>query len=100
MHSTRTGNSCDETPPGRSQTYVDYEHVAALYRRGRTLPTEVLARWANALRQHLPARDAVVLDVGAGTGVFTEALTDWTGGTVVSVEPAAAMIRAAAPIDA
>ena len=60
-----------------SQRYVDYERVAALYQRGRSLPAEVLERCAAALRPYVPPGASRVVDVGAGTGIFAEAWPQW-----------------------
>jgi SAM-dependent methyltransferase len=79
----------------QSQHYVDYERVAALYQRGRSLPVEVLDRWAGAVRPHVPPSASRVVDVGAGTGIFAEAWPHWVPVSVIAVEPAMAMVRAA-----
>ena len=79
----------------RSQDFVDYERVAELYRRGRTLPAEVLDRSGRAVRPHIPPAALRVIDVGAGAGVFTRAWAHWARANVLAVEPAAAMIAAA-----
>ncbi len=81
--------------------FVDYEHQAARYRAGRALPDEALGRWGRAVRPYLPeGRCRLVLDAGAGTGLFAAARPQWAGVDVVALEPAAAMVdegAAAAP---
>jgi SAM-dependent methyltransferase len=83
---------------------VDYQRpeVARRYSHGRGLPDEVLARWAPAVLPLLPTADGlVVLDLGAGTGIFARAWPRWRESEVISVEPAAAMrtemVRAGIP---
>jgi ubiquinone/menaquinone biosynthesis C-methylase UbiE len=70
---------------------VDYERSAGAYRRARTLPPEVLARWTDAVTPFADASTGRVLDLGAGTGQFVEPLTRWFGADVVAVEPSEAM---------
>jgi SAM-dependent methyltransferase len=79
----------------RSRGYVDYDRVAARYQAGRALSTEVLGRWATAVRPFLPPGRLRIVDVGAGTGIFSAAWPSWTSATVVAVEPSAAMAGAA-----
>jgi SAM-dependent methyltransferase len=71
---------------------VHYDDIAAgAYRRGRTLPPEVLVPWGEALAGlGLPAGRRI-LDLGAGPGQFAGPLQRWLGGPVVAVEPAPAM---------
>jgi ubiquinone/menaquinone biosynthesis C-methylase UbiE len=79
---------------------VDYDRVAPLYRQGRALSDDVLARWGAAVRPHLPAGPLRVADVGAGTGIFAAVWPSWGAAAVVAVEVSAAMAqegRAAAP---
>ncbi|MFG1779905.1 class I SAM-dependent methyltransferase [Micromonospora sp. NPDC049051] len=65
---------------------------AAAFAATRELPRSGLERWRHAVQQHLrPRPGATVLDVGAGTGAWATAFTDWFGVRVVGVEPAGAM---------
>jgi ubiquinone/menaquinone biosynthesis C-methylase UbiE len=74
---------------------VDYTDRAAVYRRARTLPPEVLGSWRQVLdRVDLP-RPERVLDVGAGPGGFLVPLAEWWQAHVVAVEPSASMRREA-----
>ena len=73
---------------------VDYgsDDVASRYVVGRNLDEDVLARWNAAVAPFVPhSRLIRVLDLGAGTGIFTRAWTDWYSSRVIAVEPAPAM---------
>jgi SAM-dependent methyltransferase len=71
---------------------VDYDDAAAdAYRRGRTLPPEVLVPWGAALAGLGLPPGRRILDLGAGPGQFAAPLQHWLGGPVVAVEPAPAM---------
>src|SRR5579884_3491880 len=68
------------------------EQTAAAFETARDLPRGGLSEWREAVRRHFrPTPDTTLLDVGAGTGVFSSAFADWFGIRVVAVEPAAAM---------
>jgi ubiquinone/menaquinone biosynthesis C-methylase UbiE len=70
---------------------VDYDAVAETYARTRTLAPNVLAAWEGAVAGYFDDAAGRVLDVGAGTGQFANALTRWFGVEVVALEPSAAM---------
>jgi ubiquinone/menaquinone biosynthesis C-methylase UbiE len=73
---------------------VDYgrQDVAEGYGQGRALGDDVLARWRNAVDPFLPDRPTLcVLDVGAGTGIFSRAWPKWHPCTVIALEPSPAM---------
>jgi ubiquinone/menaquinone biosynthesis C-methylase UbiE len=74
-----------------SRPRVDYDVVAERYQRGRHLSTAALNAWRDAVRPFLPRHDPVVLDVGAGTGIFARAWPTWGARKVLAVEPAPAM---------
>ena len=76
-----------------SRGFVDYERVARRYQEGRQLPDEVLGRWRDAATRYVPADPRLVVDLGAGTGIFARAWPEWTGATVVAIEPSDAMVR-------
>ena len=70
---------------------VDYGRGAHAYRQARSLPPEVLAPWATAVRS-LGITSRRLLDVGAGPGGFLEPVAEWLGATTtVAVEPSAVM---------
>jgi ubiquinone/menaquinone biosynthesis C-methylase UbiE len=75
---------------------IDYNRAAVIYDQGRAHPLHVFAEWRDRLAENLvPGADGPVLDVGAGTGIWSDAFTTWFGLPVVALEPAAGM-RAAA----
>jgi SAM-dependent methyltransferase len=71
-------------------TYDD--QTAAAYKAVREIPRDGLGEWREAVRRHLsPLRGMTVADIGAGTGQFAAAFSDWFGLSIVAVEPSAAM---------
>src|SRR5579884_192380 len=68
------------------------EQTAAAYKAVREIPRDGLAEWREAVRRHLrPSSGTTLVDVGAGTGAFTCAFSDWFGVEVIAVEPSPAM---------
>ena len=68
------------------------DQTAAAYKASREIPRDGLAEWREAVRRHLkPSPGMTVVDIGAGTGVFATAFSDWFGLSVLAVEPSAAM---------
>jgi ubiquinone/menaquinone biosynthesis C-methylase UbiE len=68
------------------------EQTAAAYKASREIPRDGLSEWRAAVRQHLrPTRGMTLMDIGAGTGQFATAFSDWFDLSVIAVEPSAAM---------
>src|SRR5215475_13038031 len=68
------------------------DQTAAAYKAVREVPRDGLGAWREAVRRQLtPSPRMTVVDIGAGTGAFAAAFSDWFGLTVVAVEPSAAM---------
>jgi ubiquinone/menaquinone biosynthesis C-methylase UbiE len=68
------------------------EPTAAAFKEVREVPRDGLAEWREAVRRELrPSPGMTVVDIGAGTGAFATAFSDWFGVSVVAVEPSAAM---------
>ncbi|OKI49613.1 class I SAM-dependent methyltransferase [Micromonospora sp. CB01531] len=69
------------------------DEAAAAFEATRHIPDQGLAAWRAAVTRHLdPRPGARVLDLGAGTGRWAAAFTDWYDDLdVIAVEPSAAM---------
>jgi ubiquinone/menaquinone biosynthesis C-methylase UbiE len=71
-------------------TYDD--QTAAAFKAVREVPRDGLEHWRDAIRRHLsPHPGMTVADIGAGTGAFATAFSDWFGLSILAVEPSAAM---------
>jgi SAM-dependent methyltransferase len=72
---------------------IAYDDAAAAAFRGtRHVSREGLGAWRDTVAGHLAPRPGTrLVDVGAGTGAWSAAFTDWFDIDVVAVEPAAAM---------
>ena len=68
------------------------EPTAAAYKAVREIPRDGLSEWREAVRRHLrPSPGMTLVDIGAGTGQFAAAFSDWFGLSILAVEPSAAM---------
>lgn len=68
------------------------ERTAAAFKAVREVPRDGLLEWREAVRRHLrPSRGMTLVDIGAGTGAFAAAFSDWFDLSVLAVEPSAAM---------
>ena len=68
------------------------EPTAAAFKAVREIPREGLGEWRDAVRRHLrPSPGMTLVDIGAGTGAFAAAFSDWFDLSVLAVEPSAAM---------
>src|SRR4029450_6348673 len=68
------------------------EPTAAAYKAVREIPRDGLAEWREAVRRHLrPSPGMTLVDIGAGTGAFAAAFSDWFELNVLAVEPSDAM---------
>jgi SAM-dependent methyltransferase len=68
------------------------EQTAAAFKAVRDIPRDGLSEWRDAVRLHLrPSPGMALVDIGAGTGVFAAAFSDWFDLSVLAVEPSAAM---------
>jgi len=72
---------------------ISYDvQTAAAYKAVREVPRDGLSEWREAVRRHLhPSHGMTLVDIGAGTGAFSAAFSDWFDLSVVAVEPSAAM---------
>jgi ubiquinone/menaquinone biosynthesis C-methylase UbiE len=68
------------------------DQTAAAFKAVRETPRDGLVHWRDAVRRHLsPEPGMTVADIGAGTGAFAAAFSDWFGVGILAVEPSAAM---------
>src|SRR5438552_18048475 len=68
------------------------EQTAAAFKAVREVPRDGLSEWREAVRRHLrPSQGMTLVDIGAGTGAFAAAFSDWFELSVLAVEPSAAM---------
>jgi ubiquinone/menaquinone biosynthesis C-methylase UbiE len=68
------------------------EQTAAAFKAVREIPRDGLSEWREAVQRHLRPRQGMTLvDLGAGTGAFAAAFSDWFDIGVIAVEPSAAM---------
>ena len=68
------------------------DQTAAASTAVREVPRDGLGAWREAVRRHLrPSPGMTVVDIGAGTGAFAAAFSDWFDLTILAVEPSAAM---------
>jgi len=77
---------------------MDYDltDIPAAYDRGRDHGPEVLDLWMSALSRHLGGRAVTrILDLGCGTGRFSEALADRFSAAVVAIDPSMKMLAMA-----
>jgi SAM-dependent methyltransferase len=72
---------------------ISYDaRTAAAFKAVREVPRDGLSEWREAVRRHLrPSRGIALVDIGAGTGAFAAAFSDWFDLSVLAVEPSAAM---------
>jgi SAM-dependent methyltransferase len=68
------------------------EPTAVAYKAVREIPRDGLSDWREAVRRHLrPSPGMTLVDIGAGTGAFAAAFSEWFDLSVFAVEPSAAM---------
>src|ERR1041384_7367128 len=68
------------------------EQTAAAFKTVREVPRDGLSEWREAVLRHLrPLQGMTLVDIGAGTGAFASAFSDWFDLSVLAVEPSAAM---------
>ena len=68
------------------------EQTAAAFKAVREVPRAGLSEWREAIERHLrPSQGMTLVDIGAGTGAYATAFSDWFDLSVLAVEPSAAM---------
>lgn len=74
---------------------VDYDRtsIPAVYDRGRDHGPEVLNLWMTVIESHVDGGSVgTILDLGCGTGRFSEGLASRFGARVVGVDPSEKML--------
>jgi len=84
VRSRRSGYACQVAR-------VDYDSEAEHYHAGRGVPLDHLDGWHRAIRSYFTRSEAPILDIGAGTGIWSNAFVTWFSSPVVAVEPSAGM---------
>jgi ubiquinone/menaquinone biosynthesis C-methylase UbiE len=77
---------------------MDYDktQIPAAYDRSRELDPAMVALWMDAVARHLgDGACATILDLGCGTGRFTEALAQRFGAEVIGIDPSTGMLERA-----
>lgn len=77
---------------------MDYDRTTlpAGYDRGRDHGPEVLALWMRTIAAHLTGKTVTtILDLGCGTGRFTEALAEQFDAEVIGLDPSSRMLEQA-----
>jgi len=77
---------------------MDYDNteIAAGYDRGRNHGPDVLDLWMRTVASFLEEKPNAILDLGCGTGRFSEALATQFSAEVIGVDPSAKMLEQAA----
>lgn len=74
----------------------DDERLAGAYERGNEMPEESLRAWVGLIASYLDRPTPAIVEVGAGTGMFSAAIARWiAGSTVLGVDASAAMLAQA-----
>lgn len=75
---------------------IDYERAAAVFDTVRDFSDDYVREWPSALAPHARHLEGPVVDIGAGTGVWSSRLHRWLAEPVIAVEPSGAMRARAA----
>jgi ubiquinone/menaquinone biosynthesis C-methylase UbiE len=77
---------------------MDYDatEIAANYDRGRNHGPEVMDQWMNTISRYVEAANVrSILDLGCGTGRFSETLAEHFNARVIGVDPSSKMLEQA-----
>lgn len=77
-------------------TEYDRTDIPSAYDRGRDHGPQLLTLWTDALRTHLIHPPRQILDLGCGTGRFSDALSTHLNADVVGLDPSVKMLSQAA----
>jgi ubiquinone/menaquinone biosynthesis C-methylase UbiE len=76
----------------------DQTQIPATYDKARALPTEAVRLWQDLLSVHLDrASISLVIDLGCGTGRFSELLAAHFGVKVIAIDPSQKMVEQVRP---
>ena len=70
---------------------IDYDQVADRYHAGRAVALHRLDGWRRAIQPYVMGHDLPLLDLGAGTGIWSKALCLWFALPVVAADPSGGM---------
>lgn len=73
----------------------DMTNIAASYDRGRGLDKSVIKLWMETLSSYAPGRCNTILDLGCGTGRFSESLAAYFDAKVMGIDPSEKMLAQA-----
>src|SRR5215472_5426126 len=76
---------------------MDYDqtHMPAVYEAGRAYSSQVLSLWLSVISRWVPNGASDILDLGCGTGRYSEALADLFNARVIAVDPSEKMLAQA-----
>jgi SAM-dependent methyltransferase len=76
---------------------MDYDttDIAATYDAARSYAPEVLQQWLDLVAVYAPSPLDLIVDLGCGTGRFTQPLSDRLGARVLGLDPSEKMLAAA-----
>jgi ubiquinone/menaquinone biosynthesis C-methylase UbiE len=76
---------------------MDYDKssLASVYDAGRSYTPEVLRQWLDLLASHAPANVQHIVDLGCGTGRYSEALALHFKANVTAIDPSVRMLEQA-----
>ncbi|MEV3857142.1 methyltransferase domain-containing protein [Streptomyces sp. NPDC050095] len=74
----------------------DDERLAGSYERGNEMPEQSLRAWIELIASHVRVPSPSLIEIGAGTGMFSAALARWVeGARVLAVDASEAMLAEA-----
>jgi len=74
----------------------DQSDIHLSYDQARALPEETIELWLNAISKYVPSRSKkIIVDLGCGTGRFTEALSNQFSAQVTGIDPSLNMLLTA-----
>jgi SAM-dependent methyltransferase len=78
-----------------NRVYVD-ERLAGVYERGNEMPEASLRAWVELIASYVPRPSPAIVEIGAGTGMFSAAMARWIdGSSVLAVDTSEPMLAEA-----